>query len=71
MTAVNIIHKDNVVNVGSGWSINERQKFFDDPSLIMGKVITVQYFEETMNKKGELSLRFPTVKAVHGLERDT
>jgi len=71
MTSVIITHKDNKVNVGSGFSIPERQKFFNDPSLILGKVITVQYFEETMNKKGELSLRFPTLKVIHGLERDT
>ena len=35
-----------------------------NPDLIIGKEITVQYFEETKNQKGELSLRFPTVKHV-------
>jgi hypothetical protein len=29
---------------------------------IVGKTITVQYFEETKNDKGGISLRFPTVK---------
>jgi hypothetical protein len=29
----------------------------------------VQYFEETYNDKGGISLRFPTVKVVHGVER--
>ena len=36
---------------------------------IVGKIITVQYFEETKNDKGGISLRFPTVKVVHGKER--
>ena len=30
----------------------------------MGKIITVQYFEETTNQNGTQSLRFPTVKHV-------
>ena len=37
---------------------------------IVGKTITVQYFEETANDKGGISLRFPTVKVVHGEKRE-
>ena len=37
---------------------------------IVGKLITVQYFEETKNDKGTISLRFPTVKHVYDSERD-
>ena len=36
-----------------------------NPNLIIGKTITVQYFEESKNQQGELSLRFPTVKHVY------
>jgi len=32
--------------------------------LIVGKEITVQYFEESSNKDSELSLRFPTIKKI-------
>ena len=32
---------------------------------IVGKTITVQYFEETTNDKGGISLRFPTVKHIY------
>ena len=35
-----------------------------NPNAIIGKTITVQYFEESKNQQGELSLRFPTVKHV-------
>ena len=38
-------------------------------SDIIGKTITVQYFEETKNDKGGISLRFPTVKHIYENER--
>ena len=71
MTAVTIEHKGCAVKVGSGFSINERKKFFSNPEEIIGKTITVQYFEETTNKEGGVSLRFPTLKVIHGVSRDT
>ena len=62
-----IEHKGHKVKVGSGWSQDQRLQYMD--GSIVGKVITVQYFEETKNDKGGISLRFPTVKIVHGDER--
>ena len=37
---------------------------------IVGKMITVQYFEETKNQEGGISLRFPTVKHIYETKRD-
>ena len=37
---------------------------------IVGKTITVQYFEETKNQEGGISLRFPTVKHIYETKRD-
>jgi len=37
---------------------------------IIGKTITVQYFEYTKNDKVGISLRFPTVKHIYETERD-
>jgi hypothetical protein len=38
----------------------------------MGAIITVQYFEESMDSRTQqLSLRFPTLKIVHGKQRET
>jgi DNA ligase-1 len=71
LTAVIIEHKGHEVRVGSGWSIEQRKEFFSNPEKIIGKTITVQYFEETKNKEGGLSLRFPTLKVIHGETRDT
>ena len=59
-----INHKGYKVAVGSGWNHHQRLKYKDNPELIIGKTITVQYFEESKNQQGELSLRFPTVKHV-------
>jgi DNA ligase-1 len=69
LSCVMIQHKNNIVRVGSGFTIEQRQEFYQDPSKILGKIITVQYFEETKNQDGGISLRFPTFKFLHGSER--
>ena len=63
-----IEHKGHRVKVGSGWTQEQRLQYMD--GSIVGKIITVQYFEETKNDKGGISLRFPTVKVVHGDQRE-
>lgn len=70
MTAVEIEHKGHLVSVGSGFSQAQRQEFYKNPNLIVDQVIAVQYFEETMDKNGKLSLRFPTFKHLYGIERN-
>ena len=60
-----IEHKGNRVQVGSGFSLEEKRNFFKNPHKILNKTITVQYFEETTNQNGTHSLRFPVVKAVY------
>lgn len=70
LSAVMIEHKENVVRVGSGFSIDQRRQYYKDPSQILGKTMTVQYFEETIDQNGLYSLRFPTVKAIYDNGRD-
>ena len=65
MAQAYINHKGYEVAVGSGWNQEQRIKYEANPNLIIGKTITVQYFEESKNQQGELSLRFPTVKHVY------
>ena len=60
-----IEHKGNQVRVGSGFSHEQRRHYFENPNEILGKQITVQYFEESQSKSGEYSLRFPVIKAVY------
>ena len=66
LSCVYISHKDHLVRVGSGFTIEERQNFYKDKTRILGKVIQVQYFEETKNQDGGISLRFPTFKYLYG-----
>jgi DNA ligase-1 len=60
-----IEHKGNRVHVGRGFSHEQRRHYFANPNEILGKQITVQYFEESQSKSGEYSLRFPVIKAVY------
>ncbi|NDB59960.1 hypothetical protein EB001_16150 [bacterium] len=69
LSCVMIQHKNNIVRVGSGFTIEQRQEFYQNPDKILGKIITVQYFEETKNQDGGISLRFPTFKFLHGSAR--
>ena len=39
-------------------------------SKILGKTITVQYFEESQNQDGEYSLRFPVLKYIYDEKRN-
>jgi len=70
LSAVIIEHKGNKVNVGSGFSFEQRELFVANPDEIIGKTITVQYFEESQNQNGEFSLRFPVVKCIYENGRD-
>ena len=70
LSCVTIKHKDHLVRVGSGFTIEQRQEFYQNPDKILGQIITVQYFEETKNQDGGVSLRFPTFKILHGLTRE-
>ena len=71
LAQVFIEHKGFKVAVGSGFSQQERIRYHKSPKDIIGKLITVAYFEETQNQDGDWSLRFPTVKVIHGAERTT
>lgn len=71
LARANIKHKGSIVGVGSGWSLKERKYYLAHPEELIGKVITVQYFEVTRNKEGGYGLRFPVFKCLHGDNRDT
>tara|TARA_B100001113_G_scaffold243015_1_gene199932 strand:- start:1912 stop:2658 length:747 start_codon:yes stop_codon:yes gene_type:complete len=68
LSQVWIEHKGYLVKVGSGFTQEQRLQYMD--GSIVGKTITVQYFEETANQEGGISLRFPTVKIIHGEKRE-
>jgi len=65
-----IEHKGNRVQVGSGFNHEQRRHYFNNPEQIIGKQVTIQYFETTKNKRGEESLRFPVMKCIYEGIRD-
>jgi len=65
LSNVIIEHKGCDVGVGSGFDQEQRRLYFKNPELIIGKTITVQYFEETLNQDGCHSLRFPVIKYIY------
>jgi DNA ligase-1 len=66
VSAIKILHKDNVVSVGSGLSKEQRLRWLEHHEEIIGKTVTIQYFEETVDSKtGKSSLRFPVLKHVY------
>lgn len=59
--AIHVRYKDgNIVKVGSGFSDEERKLYFNNPALILHKIVEIKFFEETTNADGTYSLRFPT-----------
>lgn len=64
---ITVLVKDGVTcNVGSGFSIEERKNIYEDNNIIIGKIVSVQFFEKTIDGK----LRFPIYKGIHGEERE-
>ena len=65
-----IEYKGCKVNVGTGLSLEQRKRWYQHPEEIIGKQITVKFFEPTQAQDGRWSLRFPVLKTVYENERD-
>lgn len=52
----------NIVKVGSGFSDRLRAELWRAKGDFLGKIVEIQYFEETTNADGGKSLRFPIFK---------
>lgn len=60
--ALIVDYKCTPVGVGSGISDDIRREIWANPDKYIGRVATIQYFEETHDANGKLSLRFPVFK---------
>ena len=61
--AIHVRYKNgNIVKVGSGFSDELRALIWLEPTDFIGKIVEIQYFEETTNANGGVSLRFPIFK---------
>ncbi|MDR0462395.1 MAG: hypothetical protein LBG88_03665 [Christensenellaceae bacterium] len=57
--------KEHICKVGSGFKLDERDLYWQQPDLIRGRIIEIGYFELSRNQNDDnYSLRFPTFKHV-------
>lgn len=62
---INVDYKGNTVGVGSGFTVEQRKYLTEHTDEIIGKIVEVQYFEESQDSKTEqYSLRFPVFKGI-------
>lgn len=52
-------YKGNELRVGSGFTDEQRDYYWNNPEEIIGKTVTIKYKEESQNKNGEKSIQFP------------
>ena len=58
--------RDIRVNVGGGFSDNERQLFWDNQSQLIGQMVEIRADAVSQNQDGTYSLRFPRFKTFRG-----
>lgn len=57
--ALKVHYKGNEVWVGSGFTDDQRHWIWEHRADMVGRIVSVQYFETTTNADGKESLRFP------------
>lgn len=60
--ALIVDYKGYSCGVGSGFSDVDREYIWNHKEEYLGKIVEVQYFEESKNQDGGISLRFPVYK---------
>ena len=63
--AIIVEYKGYPVKVGSGYSDKDRSYIWENRDNLIGRIVEVQYFEESKNSRDDnLSLRFPVFKKI-------
>lgn len=57
-------YKGYKLKVGSGLTDEQRDYYWKHQSEIVNRIVEIKYFEESSDKEGNLSLRFPVFKCV-------
>lgn len=63
-------YKGFELGVGSGFSDELRNEIWNNQNEYLGRITEIQYFEETHNDKGDLSLRFPVYKCMRDVGKE-
>ena len=57
-------YKGNIVKVGSGFTDEQRNYYWNHPNEIIGKIVQIKFKDETKNKNGGISVQFPIFEIV-------
>ena len=57
-------YKGYSVNVGSGFTDEQRKYYWENLDEVVGKIVSVKYKEETKNKDDGISIQFPVFETV-------
>ena len=63
-------YKGYQLGVGSGYTDEQRHEIWNNQEKYLNRIAEIQYFEETYNDKGGLSLRFPVFKCIRELGKE-
>lgn len=62
---VNLLYKGQYdLKCGSGFTDEQRTYYWNNPDELVGKIATIQYFRESKNQDGGLSVSFPVFRTV-------
>lgn len=68
--ALVVDYKGNAVGVGSGLTDEERKMMWSCQDKYIGRIATIQYFEETQDANGKKSIRFPVFKELREVGKE-
>ena len=68
--ALIVDYKGTPVGVGSGLSDEMRRSIWANPDAYIGRVATIQYFEETQDASGKPSIRFPVFRELREIGKE-
>lgn len=61
---ITVNYKEYSLRAGSGFNDEQRKLYFNNPELIVGSLVEIQYFRESTNAEGGLSVSFPIFKMI-------
>ncbi len=62
--AIIVDYKGTKVNVGSGFKDYQRDLIWNNKEKLLHTIAEIQYFEESKNEDGQISIRFPVFKTL-------
>lgn len=57
-------YKGYSVNVGSGFTDEQRKCYWENPEDVVNHIVSIKYKEETRNKDGGISVQFPVFETI-------